>query len=199
MGLPWAAFLIVSALSMGMSTTARGSDEQERYGVKGAGAARCSAFVEAFDQKKETEMAMFLGWIDGFVTGVNQERKGLFDLAPWQSSQVLAHALVGFCRENGQLALFQAMVLLKKQLLAKALNAATPILVAKRGDKAVVIYGTVLQQVRSRLFELGYLRELPKGEAFDELTAGALLRFQREKGLKETGLPDQVTLSRLLH
>lgn len=177
--------------------TAQAADKQQRFGVKGAGAARCGAFVDAYDNKKP-ELLHYGGWIDGFITGINHQQDGLFDLAPWQSSEVVAFALADFCRKNEQLAFFQAMLLLKQNLQQSSLKEFSQITVAQQGKHAVAIYEIVLKQIREKLISLGHLDSLPDSNGFDEATSVALIKFQNTNDLEPTGLPDQVTVSRLM-
>ena len=176
--------------------SAHGADDNGAYAVKGAGTANCKRFVSVFDSKS-AELANFGGWIDGFVTAHNGREAETFDFVPWQSTEVLAYSLAQYCRKVPDLSFHQAMLAMLKSLKADRMASSSPVLVARRNDKAVLIYDTVLEQIRRKLVAQGFLGQMPTG-AFDDSTAEALLRFQKQAGIAQTGLPDQATLAKLL-
>lgn len=55
---------------------------------------------------------------------------------------------------------------------------------------------TTVKDIQAKLVELGYLMEAPDG-VFGKNTEGALLRFQAENGLEQTGVVDYATKYRL--
>ena len=59
------------------------------------------------------------------------------------------------------------------------------------------IYRTVLEDIRARLQAGGSVISEPEGE-FGPTFGAALLRYQRENDLPETGLPDTPTLLKLM-
>lgn len=191
------AALFAFAVPSSLPVTASAADTANRFGVKGAGAAKCEDFIAAYDNGTPLA-ATFGGWIDGFITATNHYHPNVFDVAPWQSSDVLAYALSGYCRTNKDVPFHEAMLSLRNQLVPQSLTSASPAIVAQRQGKAVVIYAAVLQQVREKLVALGKLSKMPSEPGFDAATSQALVDFQKERGLAETGLPDHVVLSHLL-
>lgn len=173
------------------------ADEKNRFGVKGAGAARCSAFVKAYEEKSPT-LPVYGGWIDGFLTAANAKTDDVFDISPWQSTEVLAYALASYCRKYPELSFFRAVQAMEKLLIRDAMQDYSPVVVARHGKKVVAVYVDVLQQVRERLFELGFLASQPKADQFDKATVEGLLAYQQSQNITQTGLPDQITLTRLL-
>lgn len=185
------------ALCLALPAAVLAADADNRFAVKGAGGVKCSDYVAAYDEKRDV-LVTFGGWIDGFVTATNHYEPGLFDLAPWQTNELLAYALVGFCRKNGDVHFYQAMMAMKNQLVGNGLKKASPSVVAKHEGKAVVLYAVMLERVRKELLALGKLEQMPTSQEFDEQTVQALKSFQRDAGIEQTGVPDQITLSRLL-
>lgn len=172
------------------------ADSSGSYGVKGAGASSCEAFVKAFDEQASTSLRSYAGWIDGFVTATNRSTEQVFDIAPWQSTQMLVSALARYCRKSPKLTFHRAMLAMTAKLEQEGLDSASTAIVAKHRGKAVVVYQAILDDVRLELVNRGFLNVAPTG-AFDERTMKALGDFQRDAGLTVTGLPDQFTLVRL--
>lgn len=194
---PAGAVCIIVILGVLATTAVSAADAKDRFAVKGAGGVKCSDYVDAYDNKRAV-LSTFGGWIDGFVTATNHYEPDLFDLAPWQTSDLLAYALTGFCRKNSELSFYQAMLALKTQLLRTGLKQASPAVVAEHAGKAVVVYAVVLKQIRERLVALGKLEKMPAVQGFDGATAQALRDYQSEAGIEQTGVPDQITVSHLL-
>ena len=192
----WSLFLLLGILSLLPAAQIFAADASGRFAVKGAGTSTCAAFVDAYD-KKSPLLQSYGGWIDGFLSAANRSREDVFDLAPWQSTEVLAFALTKFCRENPELKFYSAAEAMINKMQQDPLRTASPVVVARHGGSAVLVYRSVLETVQQKLHEQGMLPELESG-AFDERTAEALIKFQRSAGIKETGLPDQMTLVRII-
>jgi len=172
------------------------ADLSGSYGVKGAGASSCKDFVNAFDEQSPAMLRNYAGWIDGFVTATNRSTTHVFDIAPWQSTQMLVSALARYCRNSPELSFHRAILAMTQKLEQEGLESASVAIVAKHRGKAVVVYQAVLDDVRKELVGRGFLATTPQGP-FDEHTMKALGEFQRDAGIAVTGLPDQFTLVRL--
>ncbi|MCP3870211.1 MAG: peptidoglycan-binding protein [Gammaproteobacteria bacterium] len=172
------------------------ADVTGRFAIKGAGAAKCAAYVVAFETKSP-KLASYGGWIDGFISVTNRNRPEVFDLAPWQSTEFLARALVGFCRENPTLNFYSAVESMANKLQESALATASPVLVARNGEKAVLVYQKVLGDMQDKLQGEGLLKNVERGK-FDQGTIQALLQYQKKNNIRMTGVPDQITLIKLM-
>ncbi|MEM7406363.1 MAG: peptidoglycan-binding protein [Pseudomonadota bacterium] len=172
--------------------SAHARDKDGAFAVKGVGSLTCREFVTQHGQRG-ARLSNYVGWIDGFMTGINQHTPETFDLAPWQGGSLLAYAVAGYCRRAPEESFYKAVRGLAQTLYTNRLTDASDVLVASTADAQVFVYATVLTDVRSALIEMGHLAQ-PIDGAFDNETAAALRRFQRSKGLPESGLPDQQTL-----
>ena len=185
-----------------LSLTAWGSaagaaDEKGQFAIKGVGLATCERFVEA-RKAQSREYFQFGGWINGYLSSTNRYERETFDLAPWQSTGLLAGWIARFCQRNPEVPFVRAMAALVNNLGKERLATRSETVEARVGDATIQIYETTLRRVQERLSQRGYYEGETSGE-FDHQTQEALERFQREAGLQPTGLPDQASLSRLLY
>lgn len=179
-----------------IAVTALGADAAEKDGqfaIKGAGAQTCAQFIAAWDQGN-TDLKQYAGWIDGYVTAVNQHVSNTYDTTPWQTTETLLGMTHSVCKQLAPKARFiDAMSLLLRQIWPTRLHEKSEFDEIRRGQRAMVVYRAVLDAVKARLTTLGYAAG-PPGAAFDESMSNALRAFQGERGLQPTGLPNQKTL-----
>jgi hypothetical protein len=189
--------VLLLGLTSGMiSPVAPAADQEGRFMVKGAGIATCEAFLAA-QQARGPEFISFAGWLDGYLTFLNQAEAGTFDVAPWQGTELLLAAVAADCRRDPTATFHAAAYRIARGLRPGRLPAKSPPAAARVGEQSVVLYEEVIVRIQQRL----KLRGLYDGEVsgrYDPATAAAMRAFQRENQLPETDLPDQVTLAKLL-
>lgn len=66
--------------------------------VNVAVAAKCSAFIRAYDQRSNDAFVL-AGWLTGYLSAINQHAAETFDLAPWQSTEVLMLLAKDLCAQ----------------------------------------------------------------------------------------------------
>ena len=171
-------------------------DEDREFAIKGLGLANCERFVEARNAQSR-EYFRFGGWINGYLSATNRYEGQTFDVAPWQSTGLLAGWLARFCENNPDVPFVRAMAMMVNALGKERLTTRSERVEARVGDATVHVYESVLRRVQERLSEEGHYEGAATGN-FDNQTQDALERFQRDAGLEPTGLPDQATLAKLL-
>lgn len=188
--------LFVLALSAGEAIAA---DSDGNFAIKGAGLQTCGAFVASFEARS-TDLGLYGGWIDGFLTGQNQYLDGIFDLAAWETTQVLLGLTHSSCSQLPPETRFidgfaQVMRVLRPNAIPEQTGAST----ARLGDSAVALYDIVMIRMKASLVERGYIPGDVESATFTSETAAALKAFQADSGLTESGLPDQQTLYTLFN
>ena len=170
---------------------------ERRAAVDGAGLKLCSDYVQAFGRAKDqSDLKIYVGWIDGFISGVNASRTDVFDLTPWQSTETLASLVHAYCAKRPETTFASALSALVVALYPQRLTEPSPVLQLRSGSKTVFVYQRVIADLESALSKRGYV--LAKDGRYDSATAAALRKFQTEQRIEVTGLPDQPTLLRLL-
>ena len=187
---------LLLALLLSLAGPARAADTRGLFSVKGVGTADCQRYLNA---RKEggREYFVFAGYLGGYLTAYNQITEGTFDIVPWQTLDTIAGMLSSFCTKNPTANFVVAVTRLVKFLEPERLAVGSETVEAKVGSSAVTIYRETLRRAQLKLAESGHYHGTPDGQ-FTPITQAALEKFQSDKGLPKTGLPDQVTLLRLL-
>jgi hypothetical protein len=189
--------LLCAALLLALAwQPASAADADGRFMVKGAGTATCERFLAA-RQKKDAEYVSLAGWLDGYLSFMNQSEDRTFDVAPWQGTELLLSAVAVECRRNPEASFHGAAYRVATSLRPGRLQAKSPPVTATVDGKSMVLYAEVVTRIQQRLKLRGLFAPEPNG-SYDATTAGALRAFQRDQQLPETGLPDQLTLAKLL-
>ncbi len=179
-----------------MSLEARAADSGGQFAVEGIGGSTCESFVTAKSESSDTYW-MFLGWLDGYMTGINQYSPETYDITPWQSQNLLAALFAKFCAKNSRANFFAVANKMIVELRDDRLRESSAPVVAKVGERTIGIYRETLRRVQVLLKEGGHY----KGEVdglFGPNTQRALESYQKRVGLTVTSLPDQATLFKLL-
>ncbi len=193
--LSFLAATLVSAATL-MSIQARAADSGGQFAVEGIGASTCEGFVTAKSESSDAYW-MFLGWLDGYMTGINQYAPETCDITPCQSQNLLAALFEKFCAKNPGANFFAVDNRMIVELRGDRLRESSAPIVAKVGERTVGVYREILRKVQVLLKEGGHY----KGEVdglFGPNTRRALESYQKQVGLTVTGLPDQATLFKLL-
>lgn len=174
---------------------ARAADSSGAFAVKGIGAQTCKNFTIAYD-KHENGILLFGSWVDGYLTSVNRYKKDVFDIAPWESMEVLMALVASHCRQRPNEHLFDVVHRLAEFLFNNRLAARDQTTEAQVGKDKVQLYTEVMKRVQQKLIDDGFLKGVADG-AYGPKTQTALEAYQAKQGLKKTGLPDQPTMVRM--
>ncbi len=184
--------IVFFAVLFGLTGPAHAVDQQGAFAIKGIAAERCQAFSDAYT-KREQSVLLFASWIDGYLTASNRLRENTFDLAPWQSPDVLLALINNHCARNPDDPLAEVVNELLKYLAPRRLTERSELETAKVGERSVVLFREVMRQVQEKLVEAGHLGGGVDGR-FGPNTQTAIEAFQEANDLEKTGLPDQETL-----
>lgn len=187
-------FILCLGLVMA-ATAAQAAGTGGKFSVKGAGLVECRQYTTAREQNSPLVYSM-LGWLDGYVSAFNEFTPDTFDVAAWESTDLFSRILDKHCRENPSDRFFAVVRSLVAQISAKRIREDTPLVAAQRGGDTVIVYQETLRRVQKTLADQGLYKGDIDGQ-FGEPTWTALESFQAQEGLKQSGLPDQVTLWRL--
>ena len=179
-----------------ISLEARAADTGGQFAVEGVARSTCEGFITAKSESSDAYW-MFLGWLDGYITGINQYLPETYDITPWQSQNLVAALIERFCETNPEANFFAVANGMIVELRDDRLRESSAPVVAKVGEHSIGVYRETLRRVQALLKEGGHY----EGEAdglFGPNTQRALESYQKQNGLTVTGLPDQVTLFKLL-
>lgn len=183
----------VLVLATSFSTAARAADQNGQFAIRGAGLQTCQNAVAAFDTAS-SDLALYSGWIDGYLTGLNQFREDTFEMASWQTASTLLAMTVQVCRSQpDDTGFMRTFVNLMRGFSGSALSEESALTGVFSGTQRVALYEATVEAIERTLSELGYEVGVIDAE-FSQETALALGEFQQAHGLEETGVPDQKTL-----
>lgn len=189
--------LLNTALMLSLSGLSATPVLAQSAAAEGPGTRSCGDLIEAKDSKPDNYRE-FAVWMSGFLTAANAYEEDTFDLTPWQPIELSIAQVAKFCDANPGASVSQAMAAYIRFLKPNRLTEQETLTSLRNGKNAVFVYPTVLLQLRTKLIELGYLNDTASTEFGKEL-GEALLRYQREKGIEPSGLPDGRTLLSLLN
>lgn len=175
--------------------TSFAADKDNAFAPKGAGMLSCEAFVK-IAESKGPDAARMLGWIEGYITAVNQTAADTYDVAPWQPAELLGDVILNHCRKNPKDSVFAVNRALISSLAKDRLTTKSEIIEIKEGDAKGAMYAETLKRAQVALKDKGMFNGTADGK-WGGKTRDALKAFQKKEGLKDTGLPDAYTLVRL--
>ena len=179
-----------------MPLTLPAADEEGSFAVKGAGLASCERFIAERTEKSNVYW-MFGGWLDGYLTAVNQFAPDTYDITAWETTDLLVALIENHCKQNPDHNFFFVVNSLAGRLMQDRLQSKSTPVEATAGDQKVTLYQEALRRAQQALKEQGHYNGTVDGQ-FGPQTRRAIEAFQRQQNLKVTGLPDQLTLLRLL-
>lgn len=190
---PGLAALASLALAAAHPATAR--DANGAYAIKGVGQLSCEDYTRA-REAQATQIYAFAGWLDGYLTGFNHFQADTYDLAPWQTTEIMLAMIAKHCGQNPGRSFTDAANDLALIFYPDRLEAEAGLVRVENAGRAVFMYEPLVEEVRTRLAAAGHPAGEP-GTPYGRAFADAVKTFQAKRGLTVSGLPDQPTMSAL--
>lgn len=171
------------------------ADKNEAYAIKGVGTLYCSKFVEAIDEGNQAFL-VYGGWVEGYLTALNQQLDSTYDLAPWQSTEFLLRFVEASCRKSPKVQ-FQLVVKAMVAELAKQKLTTGGQYVLIKGGKGMLFQEEIVRRAKASLAGKGFYKGDSSIVGWSDAVRSAMKAFQKSKNLEQTGLPDQATLLHL--
>lgn len=169
------------------------------FATQGVGRLSCERFL----REREAGSKLYWnigGWIDGFLSGYNAYVPDTFDItayAPLDSADSFVVLLARHCRNNERDPIAHVVKSIADQLHPIRLKKPSEIVAIKVNGENKEIYGETILMVQKALKRLDHYEDRVDG-TFGPNTKRALIMFQRDQGISETGEPNSDTLLRLL-
>ncbi len=179
-----------------LASPARAADKDGQFGIRGAGLLTCQIF-ERERAARSPVYHVVAGWLDGYIAGVNERSANTYDVASFESTELMMALISQHCKKNPETLVYAVARSLVVEFESTRLNSASPKQEVALGERRVSLYKEVVARGQKKLTELGFYKGAVDGD-FGPKTIEALKRFQRSIGFDDTGFPDQVTLWRLL-
>lgn len=169
-----------------------------QFAVEGPGRLTCSAFTDARTDKGSAEYQRLIGFVEGYLSAANRYEPNTFDLSPWHNAAAFDLILEKHCTGNPDdmmVAVVQKMV---SALRPVRVAEYSPMVEVGSGESRAVVYRTILLRTQAALRQRGYFTGEEDGKYSPQMR-DALLEFQKNADLFETGVPDPATLWTLLN
>ena len=171
------------------------ADDKNAFAIKGAGHHTCANFTTAYAERSPN-YTLYGGWIEGYVTAFNQFQARTYDIAPWQTTELMLGMMARFCESQPDMRFLDAFNRFLREILPQRLDKLSRLEQVTVRGRALNMYTEVLLRIETRLAALGHKPGEVDGR-FDVATSRALEAFQATKSLPVNGLPDQRTLFEL--
>ncbi len=189
--------VLALASHMLVAFPATAADKDGNFAIKGGGVQSCAALHKAYESKSG-DLRFYAGWIDGYITGLNQFSNQTYDLATWQNADTLLALTHSVCQQlPGEKRVFDAFIEVMRLLAPGRLQSEDGLIALVQGTDGTAIYDGVLRSAKARLKDAGF-NPGALDSSFTPETAAAFQAYQKRENLPETGLPDQKTLYVLL-
>jgi len=186
------SLVIVFLLWAGVSA---GDDKNGSYAIRGAGLIDCQTYLVEKERQSQAYIMMG-GWIDGYLTGINQLSDDTYDITPYQSTEIIAKIVETHCQNNSEHRLFTVVSSIAAQLHDDRISMSSELITINVDDKSARLYRETIRRMQSRLVSIGFYDDVVAGE-FNAATLEAIKAYQKSIGYEATGFPDQATLWKL--
>lgn len=189
------AMILTMTTVLAASATAAAPDG--RHAIRGAGLLNCSNFVEERERESPAYL-MIGGWIDGYITGINQYRADTYDITSYESTELIARIIENHCKKNPDDRLFTVLnSLFTRNAEDRIRESMAPVTVTV-GDRTTHLYRPTIRRIQNELRQRRLYSEDADG-MYDAGVTEAMAEFQKELDFEPTGFPDQATLWFLLN
>ena len=189
------AFSLVALLTVGSFASA--ADKDGLFSIRGAGLLTCQTFVQEREAASDAYV-MIGGWLDGYVTAINELSLDTFDVVPFVSTELLTVLINRHCKDNPTDLLFAVANTLLGRLFDDRLQTSSPYVDVRVGLNQTRLYTDTVVRIQSSLVAKGLLDVEATGH-WNLATKDALAEYQKSIGMNSTtGFPDQATLWSLL-
>jgi hypothetical protein len=91
------ALSLIALLTLGSFASA--ADKNGLFAIRGAGLLTCHTFVQEREAASDAYV-MIGGWLDGYVTAINELSLETFDVTPYESTELLTILINRHCKDN---------------------------------------------------------------------------------------------------
>lgn len=172
------------------------ADSEGTYSIRGIGALECQSFVDAAEIGEE-QAEGYVRWLEGYFTGMNFHMEETYDISPFVATSDVAVLVLNQCNQEPDESIeavtariADALYNDREQIRSETSN------IEYKGN-SVNIRQNTLRRIQERLSAGGYYSEEPDG-LYGPDTRAALISYQRDNGIPETGIPDRATVLRII-
>jgi len=185
----------LSALALACVRVAAAADQKGEYGVRGAGLVTC----RIYNQQREARSRAYDvigGWMDGYITAMNQYAGDTYDAAPFESTELYAALVSKYCEQHPDTPVFAVLKSLVRYHWKDRMRAPSPRIDVVVGQQKERLYVAVIRQIQQHLVQRGFYHGKITG-SYSPAVQQAMAAFQDSIHFKPTGFPDEASLWQL--
>jgi hypothetical protein len=174
---------------------AAAADQKGEYGVRGAGLVTC----QIYNRQREARSRAYDvigGWMDGYITAMNQYAGDTYDAAPFETTELYAALISKYCEKHPQTPVFAVLNSLVKYHWKDRIRASSPRVEVVVGKQKARLYVAVIRQIQQRLVQRGFYRGKIT-DSYSPAVQKAMGAFQGSIRFEPTGFPDEASLWQL--
>ena len=191
------AAILLWLAAVGLIQPATAADAAGQFGVRGAGLISCALYTEQRSTRSEAYHTV-AGWLDGYITGVNEYAADTYDTTSFESTELLLALLGEHCSRHPETPLFAVIRPLIKGLSEHRLREPSDRITFTIDGRELRLYAEVIRRIQHRLSEAGFYSGKTHG-VYTDAVRQAMREYQASLELNPTGIPDQLTLWRLFN
>jgi hypothetical protein len=183
------------------------ADADGKFAVKGVARTHCTTFVKVWEERREAPQryALYAGWMDGYLSALNERTAGTYDLTSFEGTELLGNFVYSNCKRAPEQPFFNMMRGLVQALNGHRLPSQSPLVLiegtvelsdGESRDVRISLYEETIRRAQNSLKSTGAYDGEVDG-VYSDATRAAVKTFQTDNGLRVSGLPDQFTLMRL--
>lgn len=182
--------------------------ENTQFAIEEYGRVSCEQFATARLNKEGASYARIMGFVQGYMTAANRYEPDTFDLSPWHNAPAFDLILDKHCKDKPKDTLVTTLQLMVSSMRPLRVAKPSPLVKVSDGQNYMLVYEAILRRSEMVLRARNYLISPTPAAATDE-PAGpyvfkpelreAFRKYQHDKGLPATGMPDTATLWTLLN
>jgi len=188
--------LVVTIVTASAPLSARAAAKDGAFSIRGAGLLSCAYYVQE-RAKRSSAYYMIGGWIDGYITAINQYVPDTYDVTSFESTELFTEMIQNHCADNPEHRLFSVMNTLVMRIKDDRLRSGSPFVKVEIGERRADVYRETLRRAQDELRRRGFYSGDSSGD-FNDKTREGIASFQKSIDFVGTGFPDQTTLWRLL-
>lgn len=183
------------AATITLSQHAAAASSGGGYSVRGIGAQTCAQISAVQGDAEIAAVADLLGaWGAGYVSQANRSTSNTYEAVPIVDNAVLARIVINICKSNPKSLAESVFANLIESFRPAAQAEETPLVEAINGANKTAVRQSVLRNLQGILIGRKTLPPNSADGQFGPRTRDAILAFQKEHSLPETGVPDAATL-----
>ncbi len=192
------SLITLAAAVFAASAPAQAENASGQFAVEGPGRLTCAAFTDARSDKGSAEFQRLIGFVEGYLSAANRYEPNTFDLSPWHNAAAFDLILEKHCTDNPEDTIVGVAQKMVSALRPVRVADYSPMVEVGSGENRAFVYKTILRRTQAALRSRG-LYEGEENGSYSPQMRDALLAFQKQSDLFETGVPDPATLWTLLN